>query len=135
MRPHRLDDGGLAAADIGEDGARLQRPGDRCRDLAHRADGRAQDDEVGIRDRVACCLRDAVDEIDLHRPCTHVRVGVGTNHHAREVLLARHAAQRGADQAEADDGKGVEQRRRERRPELVSQGTTPCRSLPSNDTS
>ena len=78
-------------------------------DARHRADGCAQDDEVRVLRGLRRAVGHRVDEVDLLRARTDGGVRIGADDDAREVLRARDAADRGADQAEADDDELLEQ--------------------------
>ena len=119
VRAHGLDHRDLGRADIGDDGARREVRGDGRRHLAHRADGRAEDDEAGAGDGGFDRLGDRVGEADLASARAHGGVDIGADHRAGDALPPRRAAQRGADQAEADDRDLGEERRGQRGTESV----------------
>ena len=105
----RADDIGLARADIADDRIGRQVGGDLRRDRAHRADGNAQDDEIGIDDRRARGVGDIVEQLKPVRDRANLRVRVVSGQtHGRHVRPDR-ARDRRADQADSDDrdaGKG-----------------------------
>ena len=100
----RGEDRALAAAHVGHDRLGGQIVGELGGDHAHRADRNAQHDQIGIDHARARRVRDIVRQIERAHRLAHRRVGViGGNPRGRHGF-ARRPRDRGADQAQPDDG-------------------------------
>ena len=99
----------LHRADVGENRARLEMCGDLLGHRAALADRDADDDEVGACGRLRIGLDHLVGEAELgDAPARRGRTR-SRDDGAHHALRARRACDRGADQADADQGKAVEQ--------------------------
>ena len=83
---------------------------DLLRHRAAGADGNAEDDEIGILNRFAIGLDDAVDDAKLGHPRAGFLRSRGGDDFAREPLRPRRSCDRTADQAEADQGDAGKER-------------------------
>ena len=92
----------------------LQDGRDLFGDPRHHAERRAEDDEIGAGRRLRRGVGDDIDEIDLSRTVAHGGIGVGADDGCGEVLRAGDAADRGADQPQADDDELLDKRLRQR---------------------
>lgn len=110
MRRHVPHHRTLDRADVGDNSAGLEVGRDLLRHRAARADGDAEDDEVGIRNRFGIGLDHAVDNAQLGDPRAGFLRSRGGDDFACESLRPRRARDRTADQAEADQGDAGEER-------------------------
>jgi hypothetical protein len=104
MLGHLLDDGALGGADIGDDGAVLQVCRDLARDLAGRTDRHGDDDEIGAAHGLGIRRGVAVAELQDMGLLQRFGGAGGDGDMACEIMPADGARQRGADQADADQG-------------------------------
>jgi len=110
MRRHVLDHRALDRADVGNDRTSLQVGCDLLRHRPASADGNAEDHEVGVRDGLHIALDHAVDNAELGDPRPGLLRARGGDDLAGEVVDARRACDRPADQAEADQRDPFEMR-------------------------
>ena len=110
MRGHLGDHRGLDRADIRDDGARFQRRGDRRGNLARGADGHAQDDAIGVADRLGRVGVIAVAKPELLGALQRLAGPAVDGDLADGAGLARGEGDRRADQADADQCQLLEKR-------------------------
>ena len=110
MRADIANDGHLHRADIGEDRAGLHRLFDFRGHRPERADGHAEDDEVGILRRVRRRLMRAVDEADFMRALAGFFRARITRNVFCEIAALHRMADGTADKAEADQRDTLEKR-------------------------
>ena len=110
MRRERGDDRAFDRADVGDDRARLQRRRDLARRLRVGADRRAEDDEIGVRRRLARRRRRRRRRASAPRRARAPAATRRAIDDRRRAALraARRARDRGADQADADDREALE---------------------------
>ena len=108
MRGHVANDGAFHRADIGEDAARLKMRADLGGDRTAGADRHAQDDEIGALDGVTRVGVGLGDKPEPQRRCPR-RLGLGgADDLSREPRPSRRVADRGTDQADADQRDALE---------------------------
>ena len=115
MRRHLRDDRGLDRADVGDDGAGLERTGDRLGDRAGRADRDAEDDAIGVAHRFGRIGVVAVAEAELLGPLQRRRAARRDGDVADEPAAPRGQRDRRADEPDADQREARKDRRRSSR--------------------
>ena len=91
MRRHVPHHGALDRADVGDDRARLQMRRDLLRDRAAGADRNAEDDEIGVPDRLRIALEHGIDDAEFGDARAGLRRARGGDDFAGEVLFSRAA--------------------------------------------
>ena len=104
VRPDIAHDGGLHRADVGDDRAGRQRWADLGGNCSARTDRRAQNDQIGALDGFGRCAESCVDEAELQRFFARLSRARMTRDAPRKTLAPHRMTDRGADQADADQG-------------------------------
>lgn len=102
-----FDDTGFDATDIGQQASRLERMGDVGHELRHRADGRAQHDQICPDDGVDR-RRDAVDDSRLESTLEGCGSSSRTDDLDGESTFASGLGDRSSQQPEPEDGNAFE---------------------------
>ena len=113
-------DGALDRADVGDDRARREMRRDLLRHRTAGADGNAEDDEVGVLDRLRIGRDHGIDDAEFLHPRARLLGARGGDDLAGQALALRGARDRAADQAEADQRDALEVRVRAHLPAMKS---------------
>jgi hypothetical protein len=105
------DNATLDAPDIGEDRARAQMRGDIACRISHRADGHAEDHEIGAGRRLFGVIGDGA-ELDCSRTLANVFAAIEARNFLPEILPTRDMREGRADQAQTDQRNFVKEWRR-----------------------